>query len=88
MCLVPIFEGKPTWTPLAVSQWRLVDHVRQSNVIIIKCDVRWKRAGREICPIGTLFTTNPTWTGLETNLGLQGEGSAIEKFFALGIRGH
>jgi hypothetical protein len=49
----------------------------------IKCGIRWESAGREICPLGTSSTTNPTWTGLETNLGFDGEGTATEKFFAL-----
>jgi len=45
-------------------------------------------AGREICPIGTVSTKNPTWTDMETNLGLHGEGSATKQFFVLGMRGH
>ena len=29
---------------------------------------------RKACPSATFFTKNPTWTGLESNPGLLGEG--------------
>jgi hypothetical protein len=30
-------------------------------------------AQRKTCPIATLFSTNPTWTGVGSNAGLRGE---------------
>jgi hypothetical protein len=37
------------------------------------------RARREPCPTATLPTTNPLWTGLGSNPGLQGKRPAINR---------